>query len=187
MPIQKPANKAVSTDLKSLPKLSIHALRERWRELFRNSPPPAFGPDLLRRSIAQELQEGAYGTLSPVAQRELNRAVASLAKNPTARLELPRRIKAGAVLVRDWKTKSHRVMVLDRGFAYEGRTYPSLSEIAREITGTRWNGPRFFGLRPADRSSNQESIDTVPRKRGRPRKIGHTAEQSTTTEVGHGL
>lgn len=187
MPIQRSTNEAVSTDLKSLPKLSIYALRERWRELFRSVPPPAFGPDLLRRSIAQKLQVGAYGTLSPAAQRELNRTVASMARNPAARLELPRRIKPGAVLVRDWKTKSHRVIVLDCGFAYEGRTYPSLSEIAREITGTRWNGPRFFGLRPADRSSNQESIDTAPRKRGRPRKIGHIAEQSTTTEVGHGL
>lgn len=187
MPIQRPTNEAVSTDLKSLPKLSIHTLRERWRELFRSAPPPAFGPDLLRRSIAQKLQEGAYGTLSPIAQRELNRTVTSLAKNPAARLELPRRIKPGAVLVRDWKTKSHRVMVLDRGFSYEGRTYPSLSEIAREITGTRWNGPRFFGLRPADRPSDQESIDTALKKRGRPRNIPHPTKQSTTTEVGYGL
>jgi len=58
-----------------------------------------------------------------------------------------RRIKAGAVLVRKWKGHSHRVSVLDEGFTYEGKTYDSLSVIARLITGTRWNGPRFFGLR----------------------------------------
>jgi hypothetical protein len=59
----------------------------------------------------------------------------------------PRRIKPGAVLVRDWKGQSHRVIVLDQGFGYHDKTYTSLSEIARAITGTRWNGPRFFGLR----------------------------------------
>ena len=60
---------------------------------------------------------------------------------------LPRRIKPGAILVREWKKASYRVTVLEDGFAYEGKTYESLSEIARLITGTRWNGPKFFGLR----------------------------------------
>lgn len=92
-----------------------------------------------------------------------------------ARLDLPRRIKPGAVLVRDWKGKSHRVTVLDKGFAFEGRTFPSLSEIAREITGTRWNGPRFFGLRPTDRPRTEELSNAAPRKRGRPPKIAHAA------------
>src|SRR5665213_770624 len=147
MSVQSPAEELVAAEIAILPGCSIHALRERWRALFRGEPPPAFGPDLLRRSIAQKLQEDAYGRLSPAVQRELNRLVAALAKTPTARLELPRRIKAGAVLVRDWKGKSHRVTVLDKGFAFEERNYASLSEIARHITGTRWNGPRFFGLR----------------------------------------
>ena len=110
-----------------------------------------------------------------------------LQKIPTARIELPRRIKPGAVLVRDWKGKTHRVTVLDKGFAYEERTYPSLSEIAREITGTRWNGPKFFGLRPADRSSDEQSTAKAPPKRGRPRKSSLAVKPSTTTEVGHGL
>lgn len=60
---------------------------------------------------------------------------------------MPRRIKPGAILVREWKGKTHRVSVLKEGFAFEGKPYSSLSEIARSITGARWNGPRFFGLR----------------------------------------
>jgi hypothetical protein len=79
--------------------------------------------------------------------RELDRLVAQHEKDPSARPTLPRRIKPGSVLVRDWKGRSHRVSVLASGFEYEGKTYVSLSEIARAITGTRWNGPRFFGLR----------------------------------------
>ena len=186
MPMQSPAQEAGRTELATLPGCSIHALRDRWRGMFRSEPPPAFGPDLLRRSIAQKLQEDAYSKLSSTVQRELNRVVNSLDRNPAVRLELPRRIKPGAVLVRDWKGKSKRVMVLDKGFAYEGRSYTSLSEIAREITGTRWNGPRFFGLRPTDRPCTEELSDAAPRKRGRPPKISRAAKQSTATEVGHG-
>jgi hypothetical protein len=68
---------------------------------------------------------------------------------PNGRLELPRRIKPGSELVRTWKGKRYRVMVTADGFAHDGKTYASLSEIASAITGTRWNGPRFFGLRSA--------------------------------------
>lgn len=186
MPMQSPAREAMETELKQLPGCSIHQLRARWRSLFGGEPPSALGPDLLRRTVAQKLQEDAYGKLSSASRKELNRVVNSLERNPAARLQLPRRIKPGALLVRDWKGKSHRVMVLERGFAYEGHTYPSLSEIAREITGTRWNGPRFFGLRPTDRPYTEELSDPVPRKRGRPPKIAHTAKRSTATEVGHG-
>jgi len=163
MPIENPSQEPVAVELAKLHGFSIHALRARWRALFRSDPPPAFGPDLLRRSVAQKIQEDAYGKLSSAAQRELNYLVAALAKNPTARLELPRRIKPGAVLVRDWKGKTCRVTVRDKGFDYEGCSYSNLSEIARGITGTRWNGPRFFGLRPGDAST--KSANPIVRSR----------------------
>jgi hypothetical protein len=147
MPVETAAPDAIARELAQLAKCSINTLRARWRGEFRCDPPPAFGPDLLRRSLASKLQEDAYGKLSAATQRELDRQVATLEKNPTARVALLRRIKPGSVLVRDWKGKSHRVTVLARGFEYESRAYESLSEIARLITGTRWNGPRFFGLR----------------------------------------
>jgi hypothetical protein len=183
---QSPVQQPVETELAKLSGCSIHDLRARWRGLFPRDPPLAFGPDLLRRSIAQKLQEDAYGGLSSVAQRELNRIIASIARNPTARLELPRRIKPGAVLVRDWKGKTYRVTVLEKGFTYDGRTYPSLSEIARAITGTRWNGPKFFGLRPAHKSTSQQLIGMLLPKRGRPPKASLAANRSTTVEATYG-
>lgn len=142
----------------------IKELRERWRPTFRAEPPSAFGSDLLRRSIAHRLQEQRYGGLSPQAQRELNQLIKTLARKRSGRIELPKRVKSGSVLVRLWKGKSHRVTVFDDGFAFEGRVYNSLSEIARKITGTRWNGPKFFGLRPG----KSEEAKERPRRRGRP-------------------
>ena len=137
----------VEAELERLPTTPIAGLRVRYKELFRAEPPPAFGPDLLRRSIAQRIQERAYGALPPATRRLLDQLVKSALAKPNGRLELPRRIKPGSELVRTWNKKSYRVMVMADGFAYGGKTFASLSEIACEITGTNWNGPRFFGLR----------------------------------------
>jgi hypothetical protein len=138
---------AVEAELDRLPGMRIEYLRNRYRELFRTEPPKAFGPDLLRRSIAHRIQERAYGGLSREHQRLLDQLVKAARAKPNGRLELPRRIKPGSELVRTWNKRTYRVVVMEGGFAYEGRTYKSLSEIASEITGTNWNGPRFFGLR----------------------------------------
>jgi hypothetical protein len=149
----QPADPAVEDELDRLPAMPIAQLRVRYREVFRSDPPEAFGPDLLRRSIAHRIQEKAYGGLSRSAQRLLDQMMKAYAAKPGGKIVLPRRIKPGSVLVREWKGKSHRVMVLAEGFAYDGETFGNLSEIAVLITGTRWNGPRFFGLR----SNTQES------------------------------
>lgn len=171
---------AIEVILNQLPSFSIKQLRERWQSLFRTRPPPAFGPDLLRRSIAQRLQETAFGELSPRGQRELDRIIALVKKSPAARLEIPRRIKAGSVLVRDWKGKMHCVTVLDDGFGYDGHSYASLSEIACDITGTHWNGPRFFGLRP---NAKKPVNDGATKPRSRPTKRGFEKKP----EASHGL
>jgi Protein of unknown function (DUF2924) len=147
---------AVEAELDRLPKTRIVDLRVRYRELFQADPPKAFGPDLLRRTIAHRIQERAFGGLSREHQRLLDQLIRAAKAKPNGRLELPRRIKPGSELVRTWNRRTHRVVVLEDGFAYEGRPYESLSEIASEITGTRWNGPRFFGLR---RSSNEQTGD----------------------------
>ena len=145
---------AMEAELDRLPEMRIVDLRIRYVELFRTEPPKAFGPDLLRRSIAHRIQEKVYGGLPRETQRLLDQLVKAAIAKPNGRLELPRRIKPGSELVRTWKGESHRVMVLAAGFAYDGKTYGSLSEIASEITGTNWNGPRFFGLRsPADKGA----------------------------------
>jgi hypothetical protein len=147
---------AVEAELDRLPTTPIADLRRRYRALFRTEPPKAFGPDLLKRSIAQHIQEKAYGGLSAPCRRLLDQLVKATMAKPNGRLELPRRIKPGSELLRTWKGKTYRVMVMANGFAHNGRTFASLSEIASDITGTKWNGPRFFGLRTA---SNREAVD----------------------------
>jgi hypothetical protein len=163
MPPTKSADPAVEAELGRLAVMPIAQLRVRYRELLRTDPPKAFGPDLLRRSVAHRIQEKAYGGLSRSTQRLLDQMMKAFAAKPTGKIVLPRRIKPGSVLVREWKGKSHRVMVLADGFAYDGATYSNLSEIAGLITGTRWNGPRFFGLR----SKTDES--------GKPADAGHSS------------
>jgi Protein of unknown function (DUF2924) len=148
------ADPEVEDELDRLPKMPIADLRKRYRELFRTEAPKAFGPDLLRRSIAHRIQERIYGGLPKTTQRLLDQLVKAAAAKPNGRLELPRRIKPGSELVRTWNGRTYRVMVMADGFAHDGKTFSSLSEIASDITGTNWNGPRFFGLRS---SSNGES------------------------------
>ncbi len=119
---------------------NIDGLRAEWRRIFGSDPPPAFSKDLLARAIAYRLQEQALGDLSPSAARLLR----SLAK-PGA--EPPRQVKVGSVIVREHKGVLHEVLVVPGGFCWQGKTYDSLSTIAKKITGVTWNGPRFFGLR----------------------------------------
>ena len=146
-------NEQIEAELDRLRSLRIVELRALWRARFKSDPPEAFGPDLLRRSLAHKIQENAFGGLDPKTARLLNQLIAQHKKTP-GKIVLPRRIKAGAILVRQWKGQQHRVTVLREGFAYEGKTYDSLSQIARMITGARWNGPRFFGLRSAQDGTN---------------------------------
>jgi hypothetical protein len=159
----KPVDPAVEDELDRLATMPIVQLRVRYREAFRTDPPDAFGPDLLRRSIAHRIQEKAYGGLCRSAQRLLDQMVKAYAAKPNGKIVLPRRIKPGSVFVREWKGKSHRVMVLAEGFAYDGVTYTNLSEIAVLITGTRWNGPRFFGLRSKAEESEEPAGPDRPR------------------------
>jgi hypothetical protein len=166
----KPADPAVEAKLDRLAIMPIAQLRVRYREVFRTDPPKAFGPDLLRRSIAYRIQEKAYGGLSKTTQRLLDQLVKAYSAKAVGHLELPRRIKPGSVLVRQWKGKSHRVTVLADGFAYEGAAYSNLSEIACLITGTRWNGPRFFGLR--SKAKDMEESPVAPPTAGTGRKPG---------------
>src|SRR6202163_4865144 len=168
----KPADPAVEAELDRLAVMPIAQLRVRYQEVFRKDPPKSFGPDLLRRSIAHRIQEKAYGGLSRPAQRLLDQAMKAFAAKPNGKIVLPRRIKPGSVLVREWKGKSHRVTVLADGFIYTGETYSNLSEIAVLITGTRWNGPRFFGLR------------SKPDESSVPAKIGHSEGTKRDSNVG---
>jgi hypothetical protein len=168
----QPTDPAVEDELNRLPAMPIALLRLRYREVFRTEPPKAFGPDLLRRSIAHRIQEKAYGGLSRSVQRLLDQMSKAYAAKPNGKIVLPRRIKPGSVLVREWKGKSHRVMVLAEGFAYDSETYSNLSEIAVLITGTRWNGPRFFGLRS---KAEESSVPAPPDRSHGPKRTAEAA------------
>jgi hypothetical protein len=110
--VDRAADPAVQAELERLPKMPIVELRRRYQELFRAGPPKAFGPDLLRRSIAYRIQERAYGGLSREHQRLLDQLVKAAQAKPNGRLELPRRIKPGSELVRTWNRKTYRVVVI---------------------------------------------------------------------------
>ncbi len=181
----RPTDPAVEDELDRLATMPIARLRIRYLEVFRTEPPKAFGPDLLRRSIAHRIQEKAYGGLSRPAQRLLDQMMRAFAAKPTGKIVLPRRIKPGSVLVREWKGKSHRVTVLADGFVYEGVTHSNLSEIAGLVTGTRWNGPRFFGLRSRlqenDETAASDPADRIKRKaEAAPARSGHLGGGSDT-------
>jgi hypothetical protein len=129
--------------------LDLRGLRARWHSVFRRKAPDHLPRHLLYRMIAYRLQAERLGDLDRDTQRFLDRVAAG-----TRDGDHPRRygLQPGTILVREWDGKSQRVMVLDQGFAWNGTTYRSLTEIAFAITGTRWSGPRFFGLRREKRT-----------------------------------
>lgn len=135
----------VTRSLEALCDLNPDELRKEWRRLYR-SQPPRLSKDLLVRAIAYRIQELRYGGLSKASRRELASLVEARDSGAELAIEGPQRIRAGARLVREWNGRTHTVTVEAEGFTYAGRNYRSLSAIAREITGARWSGPRFFGL-----------------------------------------
>jgi Protein of unknown function (DUF2924) len=135
--------------------LDISGLRARWRSVFRRKAPDHLPRHLLLRMIAYRLQAERLGGLDRDTQRFLDRVAEGNRKGDEHPASGHRRsghgLQPGTILVREWDGKSQRVTVLEDGFAWNGTTYRSLSEIAFAMTGTRWSGPRFFGLRRAEK------------------------------------
>ena len=129
--------------------MGVLTLQAEWSRLYRTHPPKKLSRDLLALAIGWKLQAQAQGGLSGAATRELARLASAMASGSD--LPKARRIslKPGARLVREWGGQTHEVLVAERGFVWRDRTWASLSVIAREITGARWSGPRFFGLDPS--------------------------------------
>ena len=138
----------LSGELASLPALGPEQLKERWRTLYSTEPPPRISEDLLRRAVAYRLQERALGGLKPATRRLLQRVAEDGRSRRSASSSMrARKLRSGAVLIREWRGTSHHVTVLDDGVLFRGERHRSLSEVARKITGNRWSGPLFFGLR----------------------------------------
>jgi Protein of unknown function (DUF2924) len=143
---------SVETEIARLRGLDTKALRARWRTSVGQDAPTHLARHLLFAMLAYRLQAEAMGDLDADTVRFLKHVDLAPSKHAavplTQAFERRRRdLSPGTVLTREWSGQHHRVMVLEEGFVWEGRTYRSLSEIAKLITGTQWNGPRFFGLR----------------------------------------
>ena len=129
----------------------LNGLRRQWRAQLGGEPPAHLERWLLMRVLAYRLQADAFGGLDKSIERMLafkkkrGAAVPFYRRAPQTRDGA--RLKAGALLAREWQGKLERVMILEEGFAWNGQTFGSLSQIARAMTGTNWNGHRFFGLR----------------------------------------
>jgi Protein of unknown function (DUF2924) len=139
-PATAPAKPPLDTAFARIGEMDMEQLRGCWRKTFSSDPPATFSKDLMARAICHQLQEEAFGGLSASTARLLR----SLVKPG---VEPPRQVKVGSVIVREHQGVVHEVLVVPGGFCWQGRTYDSLSTIAKTITGTSWNGPRFFGLR----------------------------------------
>lgn len=137
----------LTSRLNALPALSKDNLRSEWERLFDRPAPEGLRKDLMLRVIAYRMQEVAFGGLKPTLRKRLQHVAKVLASDRHAIIADAPTIKPGTRLVREWRGKPHVVTAIESGFEYAGRRFASLSEIARLITGTRWSGPLFFGLK----------------------------------------
>jgi DUF2924 family protein len=150
-----PDRTTIDVEIARLRNLDLGQLQSRWHNVFGRRPRPNLPRHLLFRVLAYQLQADHLGDLDGESQRLLDRSVSPEDAGQRA-VDLACRttdLRPGTVLAREWNGQMHRVAVLADGFAWNGKTYPSLSKLAFAITGTRWNGPKFFGLRerPAKR------------------------------------
>src|SRR5215208_3101884 len=150
-----PDIKTLEIEIAHLRDLDIRDLRAHWHNAFGRQAPSHLPRHLMFRVLAYRLQADRLGDLDAESQRLLDGAGPAEDAGKCA-IELNRLtsdLSPGTMLAREWNGRMQRVAVLADGFAWNGKTYPSLSKIAFAITGTRWNGPRFFGLR--DKSAKE--------------------------------
>ena len=146
----------VAGELAQLEGQTIFELRQEWRRLHQVAPPMRLSRDLLIRGILYKLQERALGGLSKSILRKLSQT--GLEPTTGKRSSAPSiALKLGTRLVREWHGVTHTVLIHADGVEWNGRRYPSLSVVAREITGARWSGPRFFGLKARNLSTDRDT------------------------------
>jgi hypothetical protein len=142
--------------LKELEELDIAALRAIWRQTFKSPPPKAARKEFLVRIISYALQEQLQRTLSKACAKMLREFETGSRPAESRSAMGETELRPGVRLIREWGGTPHEVMVMERGYAYRGTSYSSLSEVARHITGARWSGPRFFGLKKKARAAMAE-------------------------------
>jgi hypothetical protein len=148
----------LASQLDQLRELNPEGLRAQWQTLFGADPPSKLRFSLLVQGIAYRLQEKALGGLKPATVRMLERiADDASARRQAAPTPAKIRVTTGTVLIREWHGTKHQVTVLQDGFFYRAKHFDSLSQIARTITGSRWSGPLFFGLKSSRKEQSNEA------------------------------
>ena len=136
-------------ELKDLETRGADELKDRWRNLYGTKPPQKIHRTLLIAAVAHRMQENAMGALKPFVRRHLMQGANDTATSRPLPGHVDLRPRAGTLLVREWGGVTHQAKVLEDGILFRSKRYKSLSEVARVITGTRWSGPLFFGLKSA--------------------------------------
>jgi hypothetical protein len=144
----------LTKELKDLETQGDDELKNRWRGLYGTKPPQKIHRSLLIAAVAHRMQENALGALKSSVRRHLLQAANNPATSRPSPGHLSLRPRAGTVLVRDWGGVTHQAKVLEDGILFRSKRYKSLSEVARVITGSRWSGPLFFGLKSAAKEQN---------------------------------
>jgi hypothetical protein len=145
----------ITTKLQELPHLPRRRLLALWQELFAKLAHPRLRRNLMVPLLAYRLQEQAFGSLKLSTRKQLRKLAVDLEQKQKTRPSPVPQLRAGTRLLRQWQGQMHEVVVADEGFDYRSQRYESLSEIARQITGTRWSGPLFFGLKNRQARSGQ--------------------------------
>lgn len=165
--MKRPSREEVEREIAALDTLDTKALKAKWTGLYRRDPPPRIRAGLLRLGIAYKLQELAFGGLKPQTVRLLRKLAAELRAERAAKLagtepkplSAPgRTLTPGTRLMREWNGEMESVDVVADGFVWRGSSYRTLSAVAVAITGTKWSGPKFFGLVPPGTSRRQPDV-----------------------------
>ena len=150
-------NMSITDQMSSLRSLHKEALAGLWRELFEKDPPIRVRKELMLQFVAYRMQEKEFGSLSERSRRRLWQLAKAIEDNSNSSLSGRCPIKPGTRLIRQWQDQVHVVNVEEGSYEYRGARYDSLSEIARLITGTRWSGPLFFGLKNKRTENSKEA------------------------------
>ena len=138
---------ALVREIDELQEATSANLKQRWRALYRTEPPRRISRDLLVRALAYRIQEKALGGLKPSTRRLLAKVATDASARRPIQVTPESALKPGTVLLREWHGTQHQVIVRENGIVFNGKQYKSLSQVAHRITGTKWSGPLFFGLK----------------------------------------
>ena len=149
---------ALAPEIEELQEATSANLKQRWRALYRTEAPRRISRDLLIRALAYRIQEKALGGLKSSTRRLLTKVAADASARRPIQVAAESALKPGMVLLREWHGTQHQVIVRENGIGFNGKLYKSLSQVAYRITGTKWSGPLFFGLKAKRRERTNGAI-----------------------------